>query len=75
MYVHFGGQALKQPHIIHKLSGTHTTQSLNIQTLRDPQEEMDILIYSVLHTSHVLTNAHRHTGAPRIDILLCAHSK
>lgn len=57
------------------LSGTHKTQILNIQTLKDPQEEMGIRIHSVLQTSHVLTNAHRHTGALRIDILLHAHSK
>lgn len=59
-HMHFGGHALKQPYIIHKLSGTHKTQTLNIQTLRDAQEEM------VLQTSHVLTNAH--AGALRTDI-------
>lgn len=39
-----------------------TIHRLNAQALGDPWKEMDVLIYSVLQTSHVLTNAQPHMG-------------
>lgn len=49
-------------HTIHKLSGTHNTHILNTQALGDLQKEMDIPVYSVLQTSHVLTNGQTHSN-------------